>query len=169
MKKTIELTDREARIKSIEINDYESGQTTVIFEWGGPNDRDIAEFDILSLCGETDYTWVDCDENSVAKGSAWVIYQQGINDGWRVGDTVPLINVEFIIEDIGMPYGVKPDRGGGEVEVRTHYLINGEEDQHETHRITLSNEIVGDDGEVDLDQVNREVWSAFEKELEVTK
>ena len=96
MKKTIELTDREARIKSIEINDYESGQTTVIFEWGGPNDRDIAEFDILSLCGETDYTWVDCDENSVAKGCAWVIYQQGINNGWRVGDTVPLIKEQEV-------------------------------------------------------------------------
>tara|TARA_B100001245_G_C22808117_1_gene389283 strand:- start:156 stop:662 length:507 start_codon:yes stop_codon:yes gene_type:complete len=162
--KTIKLTDKEARIVSIEINDPESGQTTVTFEWGGPDDRDIAEFDVLSLCGETDFTWVDCDENSVAKRSAWVIYQQGINEGWRVGDTVPLINREFIIEDIGIPHGVKPDRGGGEVEVKTHYLVNGVEDEHETHRITLSHAVVDDDGEIDLDQVSREVWAAFDPE-----
>ena len=163
--KTIMLTDKEARIASIEIDDHESGQTTVTFEWGGPDDRDVVDFDVLSLSGESHFRDITWDSESTGKRNAWVIYHDGINSGWKVGDTIPLLHREFVIEEIGVPHGVKPDRGGGEGEVKTHWLVNGVEDGHETHRITLSHAIFDDQGEVIFDQVDREVWAAFEQEV----
>ena len=165
----IELTDTAARITNIDFTDPESGLTTVDFEWGGPDDRQMGDFELPPMGGyeADDFSLVDFGTDGNAGRSGWCIFQEGINKGWRVGDTIPLIRElrieELVIDEIGEVHGAKPDRGGGCVDVSFHYEINGEPDGYETDRVNVSHKIIKDDGSYDQNKIYKEVWDSISK------
>jgi len=88
----IELSDKTARITGIEVNDTESGMTTVEFEWGGPDDMGLSDFELPPMGGyePDDFRFIECGTNGNAGRSGWCIFEEGINRGWRIGDTIPV-------------------------------------------------------------------------------
>lgn len=74
------LTDKEACITKIETG---NGITTITLEWGGPDDRTMADFD-RDLLGDV----VDCGDNCRAAGG-WVIVNGSCLLG--EGDTIPYV------------------------------------------------------------------------------
>ena len=77
MKTEIQLTDTEARISSIEDN---GGVITVNLEWGGPDDRDVYDFDLARIG--------DVAAQGANLRTGWVVLEGPCK--LEEGDTIPL-------------------------------------------------------------------------------
>lgn len=80
-KKTIKLTDKEARVATVE---NALGVITVGLEWGGPGDRMITDFDLSKLGNVS-----SCGTNGSSGRSGWVTLDGAVL--LAVGDTVPAV------------------------------------------------------------------------------
>lgn len=92
MKEIITLTDKEARIDAINVDAV--GVTTVTLEWGGPEDREVYDFDV-SLLGDI-FT-----SDTEGHGRGWVVLEGECL--LKVGDTLPFVSEDEETATVNSP------------------------------------------------------------------